>query len=238
MATTQTTKSSCAEQETDIRVLLFVQEGQSRQKYLEALTACGAQVFVTSSFFDLSTEICTHTYHGLFLDIPTKMQAIRDNRAYVYRLVERFPVSYLQIDRKSGEIHCFHFNQKDGRTLLDFINGQCRTFLPQKIRLDTRESIHLPVLVSKHHNSKRPERSITKDVSPGGCFIFSCRQWKAGQDVWIRFKDITDPHPIHGRIQMVVKWGNPGQLPGIGVQFKDLSAMQADQLAKLFQPDF
>ncbi len=238
MTTTRTTKFSFAEQGTDIRVLLFVQEGQARLKYLEALTACGAQVFVASSFFDLSAEICNHTYHGLFLDIPTKMQAIKDNKAYVYRLVERFPVSYLQIDRESGEIHCFHFNQKDGRTLLDFINGQCRTFLPQKIRLDTRENIHLPVLVYKRYDSKRPERSITKDLSPGGCFIFSSRQWKTGHDLWIRFMDITDPRPIHARIQVVVKWGKPWQIPGIGVQFKDLSAMQADELAKLFQPDF
>ena len=223
---------------TDIRVLLFVQEGTARQKYLDALSECGAHVFVTSSFFDLSTEICSHTYHGLFLDLSTKMQAIKENKAYVYRLVERFPVSHLQIDWGSGEIRCFHFNRKFGRTLRDFINGQCRTFIPQKIRPDAREDIHLPVLVYKHHNSKRPERSITKDLSPGGCFIFSSRQWRAGQDIWIRFKDITDPLPIRAYIQMVVKWGKPRQIPGIGVQFKDLSTMQAAELAKFFRPGY
>ena len=231
-------KPSFSKKGADIRVLLFVQEGPARQRYLEALTECGAQVFVTSSFFDLSAEICSHTYHGLFLDLPTKMQAIKENKAYVYRLVERFPVSYLQIDRGSGEIRCFHFNRKDGPTLRDFINGQCRTFIPQKIRLDVREDIHLPVLIYKHYNSKRPERSITKDLSPGGCFIFSSRQWRAGHDIWIRFKDITDPQPIRAHIQMVVKWGKSRQIPGIGLQFKELSAIQAAELAKFFRPHY
>lgn len=81
----------------DIRVLLFIQEGPAKEKYLRALADCGAQVFVTASFFDLSAEICSRTYHGLFLDLPTKMKAINENKAYVYRLVERFPVSHLQM---------------------------------------------------------------------------------------------------------------------------------------------
>lgn len=72
-----------------IKVLLIVQEGRSKQKYLDALTGCGPQVFTTSSFTDLSEEICSHKYHGLFcLDLPTKMKAIKENKAYVYRLVE------------------------------------------------------------------------------------------------------------------------------------------------------
>jgi hypothetical protein len=221
-----------------IRVLLFAEEGSAKQKYLDALSQCGAQVFVTSSFFDLSAEICSRTYHGLFLDLPTKMKAIRENKAYVYRLVERFPVSHLKIDDGLGEIRCFHFNQKYGSTLLDFINNQCRTFTPQKIRRDDRVEIHLPVLVFKHQADKRPERSITNDLSVGGCFIFSSRRWKEGHDVWIRFKDIEDPLPIHAHIKTVVKWGKPRQIPGIGVQFKDLSPLQVAELARCIRPKY
>jgi len=221
----------------DIRVLLFVQEGPAKEKYLHALADCGAQVFVTSSFFDLSAEICSRTYHGLFLDLPTKMKAIKENKAYVYRLVERFPVSHLQMDGGSGEIRCFHFNRKYGSTLLDFINTQCRTFVPQKIRLDARKELHLPVLVYKHQADKRPERSITNDLSSGGCFIFSSRRWKEGHDIWIRFKDIADPLLIHAHIKTVVKWGKPRQIPGIGVQFKELSPLQVAELAKCIRPN-
>ncbi|MBU1567430.1 MAG: PilZ domain-containing protein [Proteobacteria bacterium] len=218
----------------DIRVLLFVQEGAAKQMYLDALSECGVQVFVSTSFFDLTDEICSNTYHGLLIDVPAKMKAIKENRAYVYRLVERFPVSHLQMDMGSGEVRCYHVNRKFGGTLLDFINNQCRTFIPQKIRRDAREEVHLPVLVYKHQDDKRPERSITEDLSLGGCFIISSRRWKEGQDVWIRFKDISDPLPIRVSIHRVVKWGKPGQIPGIGVQFKDLSPLQNAELANFF----
>lgn len=216
----------------DIRVLLFVQEGSAKEKYLYALADCGAQVFVTSSFFDLSEEICSRTYHGLFIDLPTKMKAIKENKAYVYRLVQRFPVSHLQMDGGSGEIRCYHLNRQLGSTLIDFINSQCRTFIPQKIRLDARATIHLPVLIYKHQADKRPERSITNDLSSGGCFVFSCRRWREGQDILIRFKNISDPRPLPGHIKTVVKWGTPRQIPGIGIQFTDVSPSQAAALAE------
>lgn len=229
--------SSQCDKEKDIRVLLFVQEGRAKQKYLEALLDCGVQVFVTSSFLDLSKEICNQTYHGLFLDMPTKMKAIKENKAYVYHLVEKFPVSHLQADDETGEIRCFHFNQKSGRTLLDFINSQCRNFVPQKIRTDARVEIHLPVLVYRHLADKRPERSATKDVSPGGCFIFSSRRRKSGEAIWLRFKGISDPQPIVAQIQTVIQWGQARQIPGIGLKFKDLSPQQAAGLAEVCRPD-
>lgn len=221
----------------DIRVLLFVQEGSAKQKYIDALSACGVQVFVTSSFLGLSEDICSHTYHGLFLDLPTKMKAIKENKAYVYHLIEKFPVSHLQLDEATGNIRCFHFNRKYGSSLLDFINSQCLTFIPQKIRVDSRVEIHLPVLVYKHQDDKRPERSITYNISHGGCFIFSSRRWKEGHYIWIRMKDMEDVTLIHGQIRTVVKWGEPRQVPGIGVQFKDLSPLQTAELTTLFRLD-
>jgi hypothetical protein len=56
--------------------------------------------------------------------------------------------------------------------------------------------------------------------------------------VWIRFKDIDDTLPIHALIKTVVKWGEPRQIPGIGVQFKDLSALQVAELAKCVRPNY
>ncbi len=221
----------------EIRILLFVQEGRAKQKYIEALSACGVRVFVTSSFYDLSEEICNQTYHGLFLDLPTKMKAIKENKAYVYHLVENFPISHLQQDDKTDEIRCFHFNRKHGSSLLDFINSQCRNFIPQKIRADTRLEIHLPVLIYKHLDDKRPERSATKDISPGGCFIFSSRRRKQGEAIWLRFKGISDHQPIIAQIQTVIQWGQSRQIPGIGLKFKDLSPRQAAGLAELCRPD-
>lgn len=215
----------------EIRVLLFVEEGRSRQKYLEALSRCGAKVFVTSSYSDLSEEVCNQTFHGVLLDLPTKMKAIKEDKAYVYRLVEKFPVAHLQIDEKSGEVRCFHAQQKSRGTLVDFIDKQCRLFNPLKIRANSRKEIFLPVLIYKHIEDKKPERSITKDISSGGCFIFSTRRWKTGHYIWVQVKGLSDTSPIYAQIRTVVKWGEPLQIPGIGVQFIDLSHSQAEELA-------
>ena len=215
----------------EIRVLLFVQEGSAKQKYLDALAGCGVNVFVTSSFSDLSDEICNQTYHGLLLDLPTKLKAIKDNKAYVYHLVEKFPVSHLQIDTSAGKIRCFYFNKTSESSLLDFINTQCKYFSPQRIREDVRKEIHLNLTVYKHNNDKRPERSVTKNISSKGCFIFSTHRWKEGDDIWIRFKEIKDSSLIHAQIRTVVKWGGDRQIPGIGVEFKNLSQFHTEALA-------
>ncbi len=219
----------------EIRVLLFVQEGSAKQKYLDALTGCGVQAFVTSSFSDLSEEICSQTYHGLFLDLPTKMKAIRENKSYVYRLVEKFPVSHLHVDDITGNIRCFHFNTNSGCTLSNFINTQCRNFIPQKIREENRKEIHLHLTVYKHEDDKRPERSVTKNISSGGCFIFSTRRWKEGNYIWIHFEEMNDPNLIHAQIRTVVKWGESRQVPGIGVEFKNLSPLHVEKLTSVLK---
>ena len=214
-----------------IRVLLFVQEGCAKQRYLDALADCGVQVFVTSSFSNLSEEICSQTYHGLFLDMPTKLKAIRENKSYVYRLVEKFPVSHLIADDTTGKIRRCYFNKKTCTSLLGFINTQCRDAIPQKIREETRKELHLHLSMQKGKDDKRPERSVTKNISSGGCFIVSTHRWKVGSDIWLRFREINDSKLILAQIRTVVKWGEGRQIPGVGVEFKDLSQLHAEWLA-------
>ncbi len=223
------------EQEAEIRVLLFAQEQTARQNYQDALTACGVRVFVTPSFFVLSEEISRQTYHGLFLDVSTKMQAIKENQTDVYRLAKRFPVAHLRIDRATGAISCFYFGRHSGDGLREFIDSQCRPFVPQKIRSDPRHEVFLPVLVYRHPDSKRPERTFTKDISPGGCFLVSTRYWKAGEEFDLRFPEFTDTAPIRAQIRTVIEWGKGRQIPGIGVLFRDLSPSQAAEIKEIWQ---
>ncbi len=107
----------------EIRVLLFVQDEYCKQKYLDVLKPHRLNVSFSATFFHLSEEISAESYHGLFLDLPSKLKAIKVNKAEVYHLADKFPVVHLQIDRGNGQIRCFHDEQNSGRTLLDFI--QC-----------------------------------------------------------------------------------------------------------------
>ena len=213
--------------------MLFAQEGSAKQKYLEALNDCEVQVFVASTFYDLSEDICNHTYHGLLLDLPTKMKAIRKSKSYVYQLVEKFPVAHLVLDNKTGRIGCCRFNNKSCSSLLDFINSQCRNSVPQRIREESRKELHLSLRLYKKKDDMRPERSVTKNISSGGCFVISTRRWKLGSDVWLQFSEMKDFDLIQAQIRSVVKWGEGRQIPGIGLEFKDLSRSQVESLAKV-----
>ena len=157
-----------------------------------------------------------------------------DSKNYVYGLIENFPVSHLKINDETGEISCFHYSQESGGTMLDFINNECRNFIPRMIRADTRKTIHLNVALYKTEHATQPELSVTLDISRGGCFIFSAREWEEGNEVWIHIKEFKDSTLISGQIRHAVRWGQSMRIPGIGVEFKQISASQKEALLSLY----
>jgi Tfp pilus assembly protein PilZ len=217
----------------DIRVLLIVQEDSARNKYLEALENCGVHVFVSTSFQDFSQEICSQSFHGIFLDLPTKIKAVKKNKNYVYGLLENFPISHLRINDDTGEVHCFHVGHESTCTLTDFIDNECRNFVPRMIRSDVRKEIHFNVRLYKTPDRDIPERSVTMNVSKGGCFIFSVEDWKIGDPVWIEIVELPDSYPITGSIRHIVKWGESRRIPGIGVEFLCISESLTAELSIL-----
>lgn len=224
--------------DTKIRVLLFVNDEMALRQYLDVLAESSVQVFVSASFFRLSEEICSRTYHGLIVDLPTKMLEIKTNKSEVYRLVERFPVAHVRVDGSTGKIRCSHVSlRQDGNALVAFINDRCRNAQPQKLRATVRMEIHIPVLLFRRRESKRPERSITLDISTGGCFIVTAHRWVEGQEIFLGFPELNGLASVRAQIRSVVPWGKGRLIPGIGVEFLDLSTAQTDQLSGVWQPD-
>jgi len=76
---------------------------------------------------------------------------------------------------------------------------------------------------------------VTKNISTGGCFIFSTHRWKEGDDIWIKFNEISDLTLIQAQVRTVLKWGESRQIPGIGVKFINLSKPQAEEIARLIK---
>ena len=218
----------------DIRVLLIVHNENTMKQYLNILKTYNIQVFVTSSFLDLSTEICRQTYHGILVDLPTKMAAIRENRDYVYGLIQNFPVLQLRINEKTGELAGFYCSHPSIHNLTDFIEVGCRNFVPRAIRTDERKAIHLNIRLYKHKKDRKPERTVTLNLSRGGCFIFSTRQWETGNEAWMVIQELTDHTFISGEIRNVVKWGETLRIPGIGIEFRTISATQWSEINNRF----
>jgi hypothetical protein len=142
-------------------------------------------------------------------------------------------VAHLQYDRETDGVRCFHAGWQAGRTLGDFIEHLCRDGVAQKISASARKGLHLPVLVFRHGESKRPERTVTRDVSAGGCFIISGRKWATGHEIFLGFPVLEDKGRIRAQIRSVVPWGQGHDLPGIGLRFLELSSSQATELENL-----
>ena len=178
----------------DINILLVAHSEESRKKYKIAAQKLGVNVVAVPSFFNLDQTITEKRYHGLLVDLSTKLKAARKDEQFVRNIVDKFPVAALNISKKNQNVKALFYGQQRGRTLEDFINKECRCFTPRRFRYHVRKQIHFNLIVSKENSFKEGdcERTATIDVSKGGCFIFSIHSWTKGQDVWFIIKELKD----------------------------------------------
>lgn len=219
---------------TQVRLLLVVEDSTSRQVYCQELAKCGAEVDVVADIFPLTEEMAGQRFQGLLLDIRAKMKAIRDNKAEVYRLTARFPTAQLQHDDASGTVRVFYPGQGAEKSLADFVDTHCRRRQPQKLQSFTRKPVYLPVLLWHGEARQGPRRLVTKDISPGGCFLVSYQRWQLGKRLKLVFAGDTGLGTIFAEVKSMVIWGNGRELPGLGVEFIGLTMQQETILHQLY----
>ena len=215
----------------DINILLVAHKEESREKYKIAVQKLGVNVVAVPSFFNLDQAITEKRYHGLLVDLPTKLKATREDEEFVRNIIDKFPVAALNINKKN-QIKALFYGQKRGGTLESFIDKECRYFAPRKFRYHARKQIHFNLIVSKENSFKEDdyERTATIDVSKGGCFIFSVQRWVKGQDIWFIIQELKDNTPIYGQVRHYRPWGSELQLPGIGVEFIGIKEGQLKEI--------
>ncbi len=219
-----------------IRVLLVCKEGTSLQNYLDACKGQDTTIDVASSFEDLYKATVKIPYNGILIDMPTKIITLSKDKERVDNILKRYPVARLTFNDKSGQLCVFHSNQCAGSgTLDDFLAQQCRSFTARTIRSDRRRDIIFNVILSKTKNvsDENSERTVTMNISRGGCFIFSIGDWEVNNDAWFIIKELTDQTPIHGQVKWKVDWGQKMSVPGIGIQFMDISDSQVKEICDI-----
>ena len=219
-----------------IRVLLVCREGTSLQNYLDACKGQDAQIDLASSFEDLYKAIVKIPYNGILIDMPTKITTLSNDKERVDSILKRYPVARLTFNDKSGQLCVFYSNQVAGSgTLEDFITKQCRSFTARTIRSNRRRDIVFNVILSKTKNisDQDSERTVTMNISRGGCFIFSIGDWEVNNDAWFIIKELTDQAPIRGLVKWKIDWGNEMSVPGIGIQFTDISDSQVKEICAI-----
>jgi PilZ domain len=216
-----------------IRLLLVVEDHSARECYCRELSPCGAEVVVVADIFPVDDEVAEQRFHGLLFDIRSKMKAIRRNKAEVYRLTARFPTAHLQHDGLRGTVRVFHPGQGAENDLTDFVSTHCRRRQPQKLRSSPRKLAYLPVLLWIDDAQQRSRRLVTRDISPGGCFLVSYQRYRLGKRLRLEFTAEHKLGTLAAEVASVVIWGTGRELPGIGVEFTELTPEQAATLQQL-----
>lgn len=219
-----------------IRVLLICREGIARQKYLDACKGQDTRIDVASSFEDLNKAITRIPYNGILIDMPTKLMTLSKDKERVNTILELYPVARLTFNDKSGQLCVFYSNQTAGsRTLDDFLAQQCRSFTARTIRSDRRKAVFFNVILSKCKDVslENDEKTVIMNISKGGCFLFTNHKWEAGSDAWFIIKELTDQTPIRGEVKWKINWGQERSVPGIGIQFMDISDSQVKEICDI-----
>jgi hypothetical protein len=96
-----------------------------------------------------------------------------------------------------------------------------------------RKVVHFNVLLSYDEpiGEKALERTVTINISKGGCFLFSGRDWSNTPKAWFIINELQDKTPIAGDIRWTVEWGKQMTIPGIGLSFKHIKPSQLEKLA-------
>ena len=216
------------------RVILIVKQDTAKQAYLKALEPLDVKVDTASSFKELHQFMEQTRYNGILVDLITKIKTSGAEIAWANEVLEQFPVIQLKWDPKASRINTLLLGQSKGLGDLDyFIKEQCRRFSARPIRTDVRKKVHFNVILNKSElapNKGIP--TITMDVSKGGCFIYTVAKHELNAHVLFTIKELSDPKPINGEVRWKRPWGAMMEIPGIGIQFTDLSNAQLENIKK------
>jgi hypothetical protein len=219
-----------------LNILLIASEMDNQKKYLSLLKDIGADITAVASFKNLDRSISENSYHGLMVDFNTQFKAVKENRDFVYRVMENFPVVLLRLDKEKNKIKAFYRSGTKSISLEDFIFKKCFRFKGRRFRYHERKPLHFNVTVSRNRSmiGEECQRSSTLNVSRGGCFVFSTAKWEHGDEIWMTAKEMQNNSPARGEVRYVVPWGTVGCVAGIGIELTEISEAQKYQLQKEF----
>jgi len=220
------------------RILLVAQPGDACTRYEAALRRTGAQVDTVASIDTFYGAVTHFAYNGLVIDIPTKIKALNDHQSLVYSILERFPVIQVNIDRRIGRIRALLYGHHERTgSLEDLIREACWHNPARKLRSEERKPFHFNVLLSTRpdFDPEKLIRTVTMDVSPNGCFLFSAARFQVGARVWIRIMDLYDKTPVQCVVRHKRRWGEAMAIPGIGVEFETIADHQRRALMNPIQ---
>jgi len=216
-----------------IRILLIARDSEIRQAYAQAISDLGVEVISIPSLRGLDGDVTDLFYHGVAIDMRTKIHALKQDKEFIYTTLRKFPAAHLSLEKETQRIRVYYPGQSSGATLKNFVNEECRCFTPHRLAHHIRRQIHFNVILSRKKDlqAAHSERTVTVDVSEGGCFVFSVRDWAPGQTAWLTIMELADATPIGTHVRRCIQWGKGMRVPGVGLEFVEIGDRQAKEIS-------
>lgn len=220
-----------------IKLILLCKEGETKDAYLQEANTIGLDLDVVPTYDELFNKMANDRYQGVVVDLATNIKASKQEKFNAQEAFQAFPAAQLKWDRDSGSIFAVSLSQKSSTgTFQDFINIECKPFSPRSIRLAPRNNVYLNVILAKGDalNNDSLERTITINISKGGCFIFSAQDWSKISHACLIINELQDKSCIIGKVRWFIEWGKSITIPGIGISFNHINKGQIDEIAERF----
>jgi len=224
----------------ETKLLLVVQDPNTRTEYEGILSEFDVSYEVVGTLAGLHGALLEEPYNGLLLDVGVMARASREDRALVSDLLDLFPVLRLSWDVESSRVHSLFFGQTGGDPvqLGEFIREHCTGFQARSIRRHVRRAVHLNIKISRDETfaPETVEQTNTLDISVGGCFLYSNQDWTGEKRAWFTIEELPGELPIAAAVRWFTPWGTPRRMPGIGLEFDQLTESQLKGIDQLILP--
>jgi hypothetical protein len=213
-----------------IKVLILAGDPEARSVIRRKLDESGVLHDEARDASEMWEKIICSPFNGVILDVLTSAKAPPGGKVLIQEVSELYPTLRVRWDSRNRDLRGLVMGESlDKNHLLDdFLNRFCRPWPARLYRQHKRVPLNLNVLLSRDESFREGlvEKTVTLDISEGGCFLFSTQTWEEIDPVWVRFQEISDPTPIRAEIRRSRPWNTGMHIPGIGVQFTNLNPRQ------------
>ncbi len=216
-------------------IILVVKDQTRKASYLSLLENFDVHWKVVGSLKDAINAAAEEPHNGVLIDLPLMVRAHQAIRVGIDDVINGLPSGTLNIHAPSGEIRLL---QRGDRALqcssIEHFISMCAGVSPKLIFSRKRVHHHYNALLASTPDLREPDRTVCIDISTGGCFLFCVREDVAiDSTVWIKLIGFNDAAPIEAVVRWVREWGTTQTIPGIGVEFQNISDELRKQIGEM-----
>lgn len=219
-------------------MILVVSRSATRmQIYREALEKTGVSCLGISELKEAPAFAAATPLNGILIDTPVLIKATSYEKTMAEDMLLALPSAYLNIAPATDAIKILTATGTRGtfHTFDQFV-AACSNFQARIVRPKNRAELNLNALLYHGETDSQTEQTVTMNVSPGGCFVFSASpEYLIDKQVVLDFVCFEDRTPVKATVRWQQSWGRDNAIPGLGLRFDQLTESQAAEIRELLK---